>query len=761
MKKSKKKENKKENKKGKSSDSYVFYKDLNLIEDAVIGLIFFSVTLLFSTGLLVNFTLPKLVALRVCTICLVLFWVYRIKKGEIKPVPKLIFYTGVILGLWWIFTTFFALHKPTAIHGVYGRYNGLLTHEIWLLIFFVIVSMPMDIKRIERILKLFIASLIPVSLYALVQFYGYDPVPWVQLQGRSASTIGHPVMLSALLGLALPFVITFFFQEKTAMERFSWGIIFLLFLLAAITTLSRGPLIGIVVSSTLVIVFNLKNIKLPKKQYILFFSSLIMVLVIVLSIYGDRGRVVDRIKSSDEIKIRLIYYKATMNIVRDNPLVGVGMENFRIIYPRYRLAEENEIARDIVPTMVHNGYLQTALTNGVLALLLYLTFLISIIALLIKTYMNQKDQHRKLLLIGFLASISGFLIQDLTGWLEISLTTFFWIILGLAVSLCTMESQKVVMTGAKRTVGYVLSLSCFFILIYLSGESINRVYTDRLFWKSKMLYASSAWKEIESNILEGLKIMENDFYYEDMAGTLYARRFGETGEEALYRKSASLFEKAHIHNEFDSYVLLHRIELETLALRKGTITKPSQYGEYAVDKLPVMDKNNPSVYEALTRLRMAEKRVPEALDLMNRAKVLSYEHRKFYLLEGDVYRELKDYPGAIGSYEKSISLSEKEKLLKKENQLKPEWITAKYGLVFCLIQTKDYTRGLKEIKSVLSLFPDNVGSYIIMGDVYGFMNDIEKAKESFATVLKIDPGNPFAKRGHLKCIEILEKRQYR
>jgi len=759
MKKSKKKENKKENKINKSSDSYLFYKDLNLIEDAFIGLLFFSVALVFSTGLLVNFTLPKLVALRVCTLCLILFWIYRIKKGEVKSVPKLVLYSGVILGLWWIFTTFFALHKPTAIHGVYGRYNGLLTHEIWLLIFFIIVSMPMDIKRIERILKLFIASLIPVSLYALVQFYGYDPVPWVQLQGRSASTIGHPVMLSALLGLALPFVITFFFQEKTVMERFSWGIIFLLFLLAAITTLSRGPLMGIVISSTLVIVFNLKNIKLPKKQYILFFSSLIMVLVIVLSIYGDRDRVVDRIKSSDEIKIRLIYYKATMNIVRDNPLVGVGMENIRIIYPRYRLAEENEIARDIVPTMVHNGYLQTALTNGVLALLLYLTFLISIIILLIKTYMNQKDQYRKLLLIGFLASISGFLIQDLTGWLEVSLTTFFWVILGLAVSICTLESQKPVMTREKKTAGYVLSVSCFFILAYLSAESINRIYTDRLFWKSQIHYVSSGWKETELSIIEGLKAMENNFYYEDMAGTLYARRFGETGDETLYKKSASLFEQAHIHNPFDTYVLLHRIELESLALRKGTITRLSQYGEYAVDKLPVMDKNNPSVYDMLTRLRMAEKRVPEALDLMKRAKALSYEHRKFYLLEGDIYRELKDYPGAIRSYEKSILLSEKEKLIKREDRLKPEWITAKYGLVFCLIQTKDYTRALKEIKTVLSRFPDNVGSYIIMGDVYGFMNDIEKAKESFAIALKIDPANPFAKRGYLKCVEILEKRQ--
>lgn len=288
-------------------------------------------------------------------------------------------------------------------------------------------------------------------------------------------------------------------------------------------------------------------------------------------------------------------------------------------------------------------------------------------------------------------------------------------------------------------------------------ESINRVYADRLFWKSQMLFKSSAWEEIDSNILKGLKAMENNFYYEDMAGTLYKRRYDETGEEALYNKSKSLFEKAETHNSFDPYVLIHRIELETIALKKGTISKSSQYIEYAKDKLMAMDKNNSTVYKVLAKLMLAEKKVPEALDLTKGAKVLIGENAKFYLFEADVYYEMKDYPKAIASFEKAALLSEKEKLFKKESQLKPAWVAAKHGLVFCLIQIKDYTRALKEIKSVLLYFPDNILSYIIIGDVYGFINDIEKAKESFETALRIDSNNVPAKRGYLRCKEILEK----
>ncbi len=433
---------KKGNKISEISEPSFFNRNLSRIEDVVIGVLLFSVALLFSSGILVNFTLLKLVALRICTLCLFVLLIYRMKKDKIKPIPKPVLYSGVILGLWWIFSTFFALHKPTAIHGAYGRYNGLLTHETWLLMFFIIASMPMDIRRIERFLKLFIASLIIVSLYALVQFYGYDPLTVVMSHGRPASTIGHPVILSALIGLALPFVITFIFQKKSATERLCWGIIFLLFLVAAIMTFSRGPLIGIVISSIFVIVFNLKEVHLPKERYILMFSSLILLFVISFSIYGDRDRIVRRIKSSAEIKTRMIFYKTALNIIKDHPLVGVGMENFIIIYPLYRLPEENEIAVDVMPTMVHNGYLQTALTNGIPALLLYLTFLAAIITPLIQTYMRQKDQYRKLLSIGFLASIFGFLIQDLTGWLEISLTTYFWFILGLAMSLCKVPEYS-------------------------------------------------------------------------------------------------------------------------------------------------------------------------------------------------------------------------------------------------------------------------------------------------------------------------------
>jgi hypothetical protein len=151
----------KKQRQGSTQQADTPYSRLYLVEDCVMGLLFLSVLLVFSTGVSVHFTLPKLIGLRIGTLFLAGLWIYRIRKREVQPVPRFILFSGIGLGIWWIFSTFFALHTYTAMHGVYGRYNGLFTHALWLILFFVFATLPASTKRTERILNLFIVSLVP------------------------------------------------------------------------------------------------------------------------------------------------------------------------------------------------------------------------------------------------------------------------------------------------------------------------------------------------------------------------------------------------------------------------------------------------------------------------------------------------------------------------------------------------------------------------------------------------------------------------
>jgi O-antigen ligase/tetratricopeptide (TPR) repeat protein len=724
-----------------------------LVEDGVITLLFASVCFAFSTGLLVNFTLPKLMALRVGALLLTGLWIYRIKRGEVRPLPRSVFYGAIGLAAWWLFTTFFALHKPTAVHGVYGRYNGLLTHETWLFTFAVMASIPMDMRRVERVLKIFMTVLVPVSLYAILQFYGADLVSWVALEGRSASTIGHPVMLAALLGLALPFAITFFFRTRTNGSRIVWASLFFLFLLAAFTTGSRGPLLGIVVSCSFALVMNLKGgTGMVRRKWLVYGGlSMLLVLFILLFVPGYAGRIAQRVSSGSEVRLRLMYYRTSLNMIKEYPLVGAGFEHFRILYPKYRTPEDQRFGKDVVPTMVHNGYLQAAVTNGIPSVLLYLFFVGSILFLLVRTYLRKTDRTERLLLASFMASLLGFLIQDLTGWLEVSLTTFFYLMLGLAVTLCTSGHKRAAFHGVSRQAVLIVAVISFVGLTYLAIDGINRVHVNRAFWKAQMAGSVVSWPEGEHEVTEALAGGKDDFFYEDMAGTFFSRKLAATGDPSAFARAASFYEKARFHNPFDAYVLVHRIELETQVLRKKLVQTVSPFVQGAEGDLLRMDPYNPTVYETLTKLKLAEEKDSEALSLLRKARDLEGEDKRYYLLEGDLYRYQKDHGKALVSYGKAALLAEKSK------PYPAEWLSAKYGQVVSLYESGDKERALEEIKSAVSVFPANPTSLVIMGEIYVSLGDLEKARVAFRRALEIEPSNPMARKGYAKCQQSPER----
>jgi putative inorganic carbon (HCO3(-)) transporter len=541
--------------------------NLSILEDSALALLFFSVLLVFSTQVQVHFTLPKLVALRICSVFVIGLWIYRISVYSINAIPRAILFSSIALGVWWIISSFFAVHIPTALHGVYGRYNALLNHLLYLILFFVVASTP---RTGNRIIKLFIAALIPVAVYAIFQHFKIDIFPWPQ-GDRSASTIGNPVILGAVLALGFPLALS--------LKKW-WLIAAAILLVGIITTISRGAYVAVAVSVIILILT-----KSFKKYFIL-----LLILSVSLSCSA-------RLTERAGITVRGIYYKAAFEGIKSSPIFGVGFENFRIIYPKYRQPEDSIYHKNVIPTMVHNGYIQLAMTNGIPALILYL----ALVGMILFSLIKRKNYF-------FVAAIAGYMVQDLTGWLEIALTPFFWIILGL----CSP-------TNGDQIKGYsltkVIAWLCLAFTAFLSFDSINRLHADNIFYKAQVV---KNYNLLDINIKEGLEFVSDDFYYYDLVGTLYLKQFAKTGDVDTYKKSVVMLDRAHTLNPFDIYVLIHRLDIETMALKQGIISKPLELA----DKIIAMDKNNPTVYESAMKLRIIEKRYPEALEYLKKAMIL-------------------------------------------------------------------------------------------------------------------------------------------
>lgn len=552
---------------------------LPILEDSALALLFFSVLLVFSTQIQVHFTLPKLVALRICSIFIIGLWIYRISVYEINAIPRAILFSSIALGIWWIISSFFAVHIPTALHGVYGRYNALLNHLLYLILFFIVASTP---RSGNRIIKLFVTALIPVAVYAIFQHFKIDIFPWPD-KGRSASTVGNPVILGAVLALGLPLAL---------LLKKWWLIAAGLIFVGIITTVSRGAYLAVAV---MIIFLSIVNFK----------KYLILLLILLVSISCST-----RLTETSGITVRGIYYKAALEGIKSAPIFGVGFENFRIIYPKYRQPEDNIYHRDTIPTMVHNGYIQTAMTNGIPALILYLTLVGMILVSLIK----KKDYF-------FVAAMMGYLVQDLTGWLEIALTPFFWIILGLSISRESFRDSLLIKgTPILKIIGWL----CLAFSIFLSFDAVSRINADNIFYKAQ---AIKNYSLLDINIKEGLEFVSDDFYYYDIAGMLYLKQFVKTGDTDAYKKGISMLNKAHTLNPFDVYVLIHRLDLEAIALKQGVISKPLELA----DKIMAMDKNNPTVYESAMKLRIIEKRYPEALEYLKKAMILIPNNENYKL----------------------------------------------------------------------------------------------------------------------------------
>jgi tetratricopeptide (TPR) repeat protein len=310
-----------------------------------------------------------------------------------------------------------------------------------------------------------------------------------------------------------------------------------------------------------------------------------------------------------------------------------------------------------------------------------------------------------------------------------------------------MESRETV--NFPWFVKYPISVVLVIFTVLLTVESVQKLYANKFFQESRYLDIKTQWQRIETNTGKGLGAASGDFHYEYVAALLYEKRFSLSGDPAAYEKGCRLLEQAHKTNPYDPYILIKRIEFDIAAFNKKIIKSTSEFVRKNSTKLIETAKNNPSVYEVIAKLRFMERKFTEAREYIKKAINLREENIKYYLIEGDLCRVLNDIDASIESYKKSLANNSDKKVFSEE------WIHAKYGIAASLIRKNQPDEALLALNSVVEHFPERIDSYLMMGDIYGRMNNLEKAKEFFQKALAIDPLNPTARKG-LQQIEQIQ-----
>jgi putative inorganic carbon (hco3(-)) transporter len=182
-------------------------------------------------------------------------------------------------------------------------------------------------------------------------------------------------------------------------------------------------------------------------------------------------------------KIRLYVWQGALDIFRNNPLFGTGVETFAFAYYKYRPVEHNLTSEwNFLYNKAHNEYLNYLATTGIFGLGSYL-FLIGLFLWQAVRYVLfvRKD----FLIAALIASYVSILVTNFFGFSVVIINLYFFLIPAFVFVLANLvdfrkTSQVSINLGSKARKGAL-------ILVFITGFYI--LFFLFKYWTADILYA--------------------------------------------------------------------------------------------------------------------------------------------------------------------------------------------------------------------------------------------------------------------------------
>lgn len=378
-------------------------------------------------------------------------------------------------------------------------------------------------------------------------FYTTTPIPrlagtflnWASPQQSAFNTYANVLLLviPASLFLALT---SHAKRSKKAVAIFSAALV-----LASLTlSFSRAAYLSFIL--VLVPIFLMvKEQNQEKKIAMRFILVVLFAITIFASLQFARGTyfrttsLFDKLMfSSDEgansATERLSYWKASVAMIRQNPLLGVGVRGFYFLYPQYQ--EKFGVNED----HPHNIFLKVGVENGLVAAILLCVWILSIgIRAMRLAYMRLADPKGMALIIGVGASFFHNLLDFnyvVSNYILLAVFT------GLFLSSIPMKSLKIHAEKKGENILRFVALCMSVVVVFVAHEA----------WYNRDLQrarAQSAQEELSLERAQNL-IFERDF--DVVWADTFARAFDQTPDVRLLEKERQGFALAEVQKSIDA-----------------------------------------------------------------------------------------------------------------------------------------------------------------------------------------------------------------
>lgn len=212
-----------------------------------------------------------------------------------------------------------------------------------------------------------------------------------------SGTFSHKNLLSSGLMLSLPFAIMGAAVLSSAWKR--WSILLVFLLIAEIFVLrTRGVWLGVFVSAfTFILLFfamrkkSSLEVKFPMKKVGI---AAVLAALLLVGLFSA-SQVSDDVSNTTNLENRLVFWNNSVEMIKENPMLGVGPGNWKINFPKYGLMGlENSVLQGITQVQrPHNDYLWVLTEGGPLALIFFIGIFVFALLRLGKNFKQPLTTH--------------------------------------------------------------------------------------------------------------------------------------------------------------------------------------------------------------------------------------------------------------------------------------------------------------------------------------------------------------------------------
>jgi O-antigen ligase len=417
------------------------------------------------------------------------------------------------------------------LYGTFGRNTGALTYLALVLI--LLISASATLHDTKLILRMFTLAGLLSTIYGTLQSLGKDPIPWSSWN-PVIGFLGNTNFQSSLLGLfGIQLFAILYYRLLKAPYLLISSLVLIQVIRLILRTYSQQGLIVFIVGT---IVIVLVHLYVNKYKVLYFVGAIFTSGLAVISILGIfQIGVLSKFLYKESVSFRGDYWRAGIEMIKENPLTGVGMDAYGEWYRYFRddLATQRR-GPGVISDSAHNLIIDLAANGGLILAIAYICLNLIVIRAVFRRLRKGLEEWQTLGVL--LALWIGFHAQSIISVNQIGLTIWGWIFSGLILARCRINGQGD--SKIKRTDPVTLGVTSRLWLKSVTGASLALVISfppfaadmnlKKSFETTELLKIKSAatyWPPEETRLLRvAIQLYQNGFTKDGQELALYTTR---------------------------------------------------------------------------------------------------------------------------------------------------------------------------------------------------------------------------------------------